>query len=364
MTLTFDRVDSGGTETPTRMERIIGVVTGGNFVSRVTTGRGADGSTEQAHTSPVVEYIPNAKDMDDAVDGILVEHLQTGKHGNITASTVNIGTTVALLGTLDEDTMSANSASHVVTQQSIKAYSDSGTQTLTNKTLTTPALNTPVITTPTIRTYDGWQDANATWEYASATTITVPSGAATIYQKGDKFKLTANSVVLQGYIITVADELLTVVGDALTNHTFTANYYSHASNPIGFPGWFAYTPVWDQGTTSPTLNNGTISGYFSISGKTVIFNIALVLGSTTSMGTGEFSLSVPLMGANFVQGGISGLIRDSGTLWYRITSYLGAEGTALTRIVGTENAVSTRETIPMTWANEDSLHLGGSYLIT
>ena len=146
MTLTFDRVDSGGTETPTKMERIIGVVTGGNFVSRVTTGRGADGSTEQAHTSPVVEYIPNAKDMDDAVDGILVEHLQTGKHGNITASTVNIGTTVALLGTLDEDTMSANSASHVVTQQSIKAYSDSGTQTLTNKTLTSPTIDAATLT--------------------------------------------------------------------------------------------------------------------------------------------------------------------------------------------------------------------------
>jgi len=93
MTLTFDRVDSSGTETPTKMERIIGVVTGGNFVSRVTTGRGADGSTEQAHTSPVVEYIPNAKDMDDAVDGILVEHTQAGLHKNIaTASDVATAT--------------------------------------------------------------------------------------------------------------------------------------------------------------------------------------------------------------------------------------------------------------------------------
>ena len=80
ITLTFDRVDSGGTATPTKMERIIGVITGGNFVVRATTGRGADGTTDQAHTSPVVEYIPNAKDMNDLTDGLLVAHAQTGVH--------------------------------------------------------------------------------------------------------------------------------------------------------------------------------------------------------------------------------------------------------------------------------------------
>ena len=104
ITLTFDRVDSGGTETPTKMERIIGVVTGGNFVSRVTTGRGADGSTEQAHTSPVVEYIPNAKDFNDSIDGLLVEHNQDGTHDDTVVTTLT------------------------------------ATQTLTNKTLTSPTL--------------------------------------------------------------------------------------------------------------------------------------------------------------------------------------------------------------------------------
>ena len=116
-------------------------------------------------------------------------------------------------------------ATQKMTIDTLDDYLSATTKTLTNKTLTSPV----------IQVYDGWQNVNATWTYASATTITVPSGAAALYQKGDKFKLTANSVVLQGYIITVADELLTVVGDALTNHTFTNNFYSHASNPIGFP---------------------------------------------------------------------------------------------------------------------------------
>jgi len=132
------------------------------------------------------------------------------------------------------------------------------TQTLTNKTLTSPV----------IRDYDGWQDANETWVYASATTITVPTGAASRYQKGDKFKLTANSVVLQGYIITVADTLLTVVGDALTNHTFTDNYYSHAENPLDFPAVFNSAPA----VTGFSSVSQDVCQFF-ISGKIVFFRV-------------------------------------------------------------------------------------------
>jgi hypothetical protein len=67
--LTFDRVDSTGTATPTKMERIKGTVSGGNFVV-ASGGRGYDGSTEQAHTSPVVEMIWNATDWNDLVDAL------------------------------------------------------------------------------------------------------------------------------------------------------------------------------------------------------------------------------------------------------------------------------------------------------
>lgn len=80
LVLTFDRVDSTGTATPSAMERIRGSISGGNFV---VSERGVDGTTEQAHTSPVVEMIWNAKDWNDAIDGFLVEHTQTGAHGTL-----------------------------------------------------------------------------------------------------------------------------------------------------------------------------------------------------------------------------------------------------------------------------------------
>ena len=144
--------------------------------------------------------------------------------------------------------------SPVITNKS-STGTDSGTENLANKTLTSPLFQGSI---------DGWTNADESWSYASATTITVPSGAASKYQKGDKWKLTANSVVLQGYIIGVADTLLTVVGDALTNHAFTANYYSKAANPQGFPGSFALT------TTSKLLsikgNIATVWGWSFIDG--------------------------------------------------------------------------------------------------
>lgn len=82
ITLTFDRVDSSGTATPNAMERIIGTISGGNFVVRTSpsTGRGADGTSDAAHTSPVVESLPNALDHNSIIDGILVGHTQAGAH--------------------------------------------------------------------------------------------------------------------------------------------------------------------------------------------------------------------------------------------------------------------------------------------
>ena len=159
------------------------------------------------------------------------------------------------------------------------------TQTLANKTLISPV----------IRGYDGWQDANETWAYASATTITVPTGAASRYQKGDKFKLTANSVVLQGYIVTVADTLLTVVGDALTNHTFTANYYSKQENPQGFPHWFDWTPTLTTSGDAPTYTSLFLNK-FKISGNTIklFSNWVNVTGGTAGSGTSIGITNIPV----------------------------------------------------------------------
>jgi hypothetical protein len=86
ITLTFDRVDSSGTKTPSKMERIRGTIVGSNFV--VSSGGRAVEGTEQVHTSPVVEMIWNADDWNDSVDWGLVEHNQDGTHKSATVTTL------------------------------------------------------------------------------------------------------------------------------------------------------------------------------------------------------------------------------------------------------------------------------------
>ena len=120
-------------------------------------------------------------------------------------------------------------------------------QILTNKTLTSPLFQGSV---------DGWISANETWSYASASTITVPAGAASLYQKGDRIKWT-QTTVKYGVIVAVADTLLTIAVNndyTVANAVITLNYYSHQLNPIGYPTWFGYDPTYVGFSSAPTAD--------------------------------------------------------------------------------------------------------------
>jgi len=231
--IVIDRVDASGTPTPTLEETVVGVVSGNNLVDCL---RGVEG-TAQAHSAgAVAEVLWTAANVNDLVDGILVEHNQAGGHTDITASQVST------------DVIAERTSASGVTVDGL-LIKDGG---LTN--------------------WDGWMFANETWTYASATTITVPSGAASKYQKGDKIKLTQSASVKYFYIIGVADTVLTVTGGSdytVADAAISTNFYSHQENPLGFPGVFNWTPVFTGFSSSPTGGVAT----FRLQGKmcTVIF---------------------------------------------------------------------------------------------
>lgn len=117
----------------------------------------------------------------------------------------------------------------------------------------------------------GWIPILDTWTYASATTITVPSGAASLYSVGDKVKIVQGVTTKYFYVVTVADTLLTVTGGSdytVANAAISGIYISKAVSPVGFPQWFAYAPT-------PVMQAGTRSGVtdifrFNINNRTVI----------------------------------------------------------------------------------------------
>jgi hypothetical protein len=136
----------------------------------------------------------------------------------------------------------------------------------------------------------GWVEVTDTWVYASATTITVPSGAASIYSVGDKLKL-KQTTVKYFYVIDVADTVLTVTAGSdytVSNDVITSPYYSKASSPTGFPQYFNLSaPTWT--TTGTGFTNAPAVSYdrFIINGRQVHLSIR-ALTNATSGGTGVF----------------------------------------------------------------------------
>lgn len=97
------------------------------------------------------------------------------------------------------------------------------------------------------RNWDGWTEVTHTWTFASANSITVPSGAGDRYKIGDKIKIT-QTTDKYFYVLAVADTTLTVSGGSdytVANAAITNPKYSKQDNPQGFPDWFIFTPTWE-----------------------------------------------------------------------------------------------------------------------
>lgn len=152
---------------------------------------------------------------------------------------------------------------------------------------------------------DGWIPAEQTWTYASATTITVPSGAASKYQKGDKIKITNNSATKYFYVVGVADTLLTVTGGTdytVHDSAITSPYYSKILTPQGFPATFAYTPIITAGSGSFTTVSAT--GQFSFNGGTCYVRVIITITNKgTASGGLVFTIPINNSGAGNILAG-------------------------------------------------------------
>ena len=165
----------------------------------------------------------------------------------------------------------------------ISDVSDPGTGTTKKITTTNLFAYLPDLT--------GWTPVAVAWAYASATTITVPAGADTIYSVGDKIRFKQGGAYKYYYVITVAAALLTVTGGSdytVANAAITNIYYSKAATPVGFPQRFNFTTTW--GGFTVTVPTGTFS--FCIIGKQVnLFYASSAPGTSNAV---TFTFTVPV----------------------------------------------------------------------
>ena len=165
----------------------------------------------------------------------------------------------------------------------VKDSSDNTLYTLDNLTYGTAIVDS-----------QGYTLVNETWTYASASTVTVPTGAASRFQVGDKVKFT-NSTVKYFYIKTVADTLLTLTGGTdytVANAAISGIYTSRDDLPYDFPTAFNYTPT--VGTQAGTFTSVSIGvARFRLLGRKVAVLEIYLNGTQGASSSNYLTITLP-----------------------------------------------------------------------
>lgn len=147
------------------------------------------------------------------------------------------------------------------------------------------------------------------------------------------------------------------------------NKVIHSNTGVADLTW---TPTWSTSGTAPAIGNGTLEGkYTMLSNNFVTCVMTFKAGSTTTFGTGEFQFTLPITGSGTANGSFgfvgTAYIDDTGAGWSQAqVKALGVTPTQFDLSVappGTVNAARVTATVPMTWANGDSLTANFSYFI-
>lgn len=121
-----------------------------------------------------------------------------------------------------------------------------------------------------------------------------------------------------------------------------------------------YTPTLSSGGTAPSLGNGTISGSYTRQGATVTIDGQLSIGSTTSLGTGGLSISLPFAVRNSaVFAGGTVYMNRGGTIYSGFLQIAGAGSTTASLLRDTTGSVTFNS--PGVFAAGDFMRWSATY---
>jgi hypothetical protein len=184
---------------------------------------------------------------------------------------------------------------------------------------------------------------------------------------GGNFTIRGNDSVISGCIIagpgTIegAASRNVIAGNVLpAGSVWTDNSTSTGTN-MNLIDYAIYNPVpiWGADGTQPTIGNGILTGRAVRRGRSVKVDITLGIGSTTTLGTSNWYFELPAPLATWVADiQTVGIVRifDSGTSWLMATCWTTA-GSRKIYMSQASGGSQIGPSIPMTWANGDSLLL-------
>lgn len=126
--------------------------------------------------------------------------------------------------------------------------------------------------------------------------------------------------------------------------------------------WMSYNIGWTASPTAPSLNNGTVSARYSKIWRTINFQAALVMGSTSTYGSGAWLFALPEQAASYgsnlgptFQGFV---FRSSTNTMIAIMGYL-TTSTQMAFYVTGSGPLSNGT--PFSFASGDQVHISGCY---
>ncbi len=217
---------------------------------------------------------------------------------------------------------------------------------------------------PKTQVSPGWNPISATLTYASATTINTNADLTGIIGKGDKIKLT-QTTVKYFYVVAITSSLITVTAGSdytVANATITLPYFSHAGSLFDFPDYFNWLPT----ITGVTKGNGNFMSQFKLIGKTVLFQIKLILGSTSAI-TGAVRISPPINGSDGLSCASNITLTDTGSAFYSGSAIYGGNTMEIyANYIPSGTYLKSNElsaTVPFTWTTNDVIAFSGNYKI-
>jgi len=115
----------------------------------------------------------------------------------------------------------------------------------------------------------------------------------------------------------------------------------------------AYTPTWGSTGTAPAIGNGTIVGAWTQSLNRVHFIAGVTFGSTTTFGTGNYTLTLPIAPLSTLPyWSWIGYALNGGSTYQVTLDVNGGSTTAVLNYQSSTGAAKTRvgATAPVTWS--------------
>lgn len=117
--------------------------------------------------------------------------------------------------------------------------------------------------------------------------------------------------------------------------------------------WTAYTPTWTASMTNPVLGDGALTGVCRIIGKDAAVQIQLVMGSTTTFGSGEWYLSLPVTSVQVELPGVAWAWRGG----YYVGIAIGTSPGNKIKIIDSSARLPWSSTVPAAWAEGDHIEI-------